>query len=91
MPTTGITEFSRSTRVLVFAVDDGSLCVDIDRVDTVYARSEARLHTLKDADALSCSFLIHRGEPDLRRAFSRIFTIQIERHRTVGASCRENC
>jgi chemotaxis signal transduction protein len=73
MPTTGTAEVSRSTRVLVFAVDDGSLCVDIDRVDTVYARSEARLHTLKNADALSCSFLIHRGEPalivDLREAF----------------------
>jgi len=73
MATTGTAESSRSTRVLVFAVDDGSLCIDIDRVDTVYARNEARLHTLKDADALSCSFLIHRGEPalvvDLREAF----------------------
>jgi len=73
MPTTGTAEVSRSTRVLVFAVDDGSLCVDIDRVDTVYARSEARLHTLKDSDALSRSFLVHRGEPalivDLREAF----------------------
>ena len=72
MATTGTAESTRSTRVLVFAVDDGALCVDIDRVDTVYARSETRLHTLKDADALSCSFLIHRGEPalivDLREA-----------------------
>lgn len=73
MATTETAEFSRSTRVLLFAVDDGSLCVDIDRVDTIYARNEARLHTLKDADGLSCSFLIHRGEPalivDLREAF----------------------
>ena len=73
MATTETAESNRSTRVLAFAVDDASLCVDIDRVDTVYTRSEARLHTLKATGALSRNFLIHRGEPalivDLREAF----------------------
>jgi hypothetical protein len=49
------------------------LCVDLDRVHTVYARNEARVHTLKLAGATSRSFLIHREEPalivDLREAF----------------------
>ena len=66
-------EATRATRVLVFTVDDGYLCVDLDRVHTVCARNEARVHTLKLANAASRSFLIHRGEPalivDLREAF----------------------
>ena len=73
MATTATTEATRATRVLVFTVDDGYLCVDLDRVDTVYARSEARVHTLKAANAASRNFLIHRDAPalivDLREAF----------------------
>ncbi len=73
MATTAILESARPTRVLVFTVDDGSLCVDLDRVDTVYVRGEARVHTLKAADVAGRGFLIHRNEPalivDLREAF----------------------
>lgn len=73
MATTATAESNRSTRVLVFAADDAHLCIDIDRVEAVHTRREARLHTLKAADATSRRFLIHRGEPalvlDLREAF----------------------
>lgn len=73
MATPALAEAIRPTRVLVFSVDDGCLCVDLDRVDTVYQRSEARVHALKAAGAVGRSFLIHRGEPalvvDLREAF----------------------
>jgi chemotaxis signal transduction protein len=73
MATTAIAEPTGGTRVLVFTVDDACLCVDLDRVDTVYARSEARLHALKPTGSVGRSFLIHRNEPalivDLREAF----------------------
>lgn len=73
MATPAILESARPTRVLVFTVDDGSLCVDLDRVDTVYVRGEARVYTLKAADLAGRGFLIHRDEPalivDLREAF----------------------
>lgn len=66
-------ETTRATRVLVFTVDDGHLCVDLERVSAVYPRNEARLHTLKFPGTASRSFLIHREEPalivDLREAF----------------------
>jgi chemotaxis signal transduction protein len=66
-------EITRATRVLVFTVDDGYLCVDLDRVHTVYARNEVRVHTLRLAGTTARSFLIHREEPalivDLREAF----------------------
>lgn len=73
MTTAAISETARPTRVLVFTVDDGCLCVDLDRVDTVYTRGEARVYTLKAAGPASRSFLIHHNEPalivDLREAF----------------------
>jgi chemotaxis signal transduction protein len=72
MVTTATATATRPTRVLIFTVDDGFMCVDLDRVDTVYARGQARVHTLKTAD-VSRSFLIHHNEPalivDLREAF----------------------
>ncbi len=72
MATTGLTEAIRPTRVLVFAVDDAGLCVDLNRVDAVGQRGDVPVHTLKAADGAGRSFLIHRGEPallvDLREA-----------------------
>ena len=73
MTSAATAEATRATRVLVFTVDDGYLCVDLDRVHAVYPRHEARVHTVKLAGTASRSFLIHREEPalivDLREAF----------------------
>jgi chemotaxis signal transduction protein len=60
-------------RVLVFAVDDGRFCVDLDWVDAVQQRGEVELHTAKDAAGAVRIFLVHRDQPalvvDLREAF----------------------
>jgi len=65
MPISAAVESIPATRVLVFAADDGPLCVDINRVDSVCTRSDVQLHTLKTGDAVGRTFLIERGEPAL--------------------------
>ncbi len=73
MANTALAEATRTARVLVFAVDDGCFCIHLDWVEAVYQRDDAPIHTVKDADGVSRSFLIHRGQPalivDLRDAF----------------------
>lgn len=59
-------------RVLVFSVDDGRFCVDLDWVDAVQQRGEVRPHITKDATGAVRTFVVHRDQPalviDLREA-----------------------
>jgi chemotaxis signal transduction protein len=50
---------------LVFAADDGCLCIDLEWVEAVYQRGDVPVHTVKDANGTSRGFLIHRGQPAL--------------------------
>jgi chemotaxis signal transduction protein len=72
MANTAIVEATRPRRVLVFAVDDGCFCLDLDWVEAVYQRDDTPLHQAKDALGTVRGFLIHRGQPalvvDLREA-----------------------
>ena len=54
---------TRPSRVLVFAVDDGLVCVDLDWVEAVYQRGDVRVHAAKDARGVSRGFFVHRGAP----------------------------
>lgn len=72
MTVTAIADNIRPSRVLVFTVDDGCLCLDLEWVEAVYQRGDVPVHAIKDRNGGSRSFLIHRGEPalvvDLREA-----------------------
>jgi len=73
MTSVAIAGEAQPKRVLVFAVDDGRFCVDLDWVDAVQQRGEVQLNTAKDAAGAVRTFLIHRDRPalvvDLREAF----------------------
>jgi hypothetical protein len=68
-----VSETTPGGRVLLFTVDDGLFSVQLDRVEGVYARERADVHTVKARSGRPQSFIVHGDQPafvlDVRDAF----------------------